>query len=171
MEGVIIRTERLILRSLTENDVGDDYLNWFNNTETAKNIKYSEGLNIEKLKAYVAERQDQDDALLLGIFLKNNNKHVGNIKYEPINFFEKYAVMGILIGDIACRGKGIAPEAIKSSSSWLRDNFGISCISLSVGFGNDRAIRAYEKIGFKKDMDAPFVSQIYGFGMLLKLDE
>jgi hypothetical protein len=46
------------------------------------------------------------DTLFLGIFAKDNNLHVGNIKYQLVYSRKSYAVMGILKRDAAYRGLG-----------------------------------------------------------------
>ena len=51
------------------------------------------------MKQYIKEKRNKFDCLFLGIFLKDANKHIGNIKLEPIDFENKKATLGILIGD------------------------------------------------------------------------
>ena len=53
---------------------------------------------MKELKAYVSERENRRNVLFLGIFAKKK-QHIENIKYEPIDYKGKTAVMGILIGD------------------------------------------------------------------------
>ena len=57
--------------------------------------------------------------------------------------------MGILIGDPAYRGLGVASEAIKESATWLRRHRNINQIVLGVHKNNEAAIRAYKKAGFQ----------------------
>ena len=87
--------------------------------------------------------------LFFGIFSRESNEHIGNIKFEPINFHNKTAIMGILIGEEGWRGRGVTPEVIKSSSEWLNKQYDINRIALGVDSKNIAAIKAYEKIGFK----------------------
>ena len=105
--------------------------------------------SLADIRSYVAEREDDDFILFLGIFLRESNEHIGNIKFEPINFHNKTAVMGILIGEEGWRGRGVALEVIKSSSEWLNKQYDINRIALGVDSKNIAAIKAYEKIGFK----------------------
>lgn len=84
---------------------------------------------------------------------KKTGLHIGNIKYEPINFQLSYAVMGILIGDPIWRGVGVAPEVIVASAKWLRDQHGIKRVVLGVNLLNKAAIKAYQKIGFIQSAD------------------
>jgi RimJ/RimL family protein N-acetyltransferase len=91
----------------------------------------------------------RQDTVFLGIFGKENNLHIGNIKYQPVDSQRGYAVMGILIGDPAYRGLGVASEAIKESAIWLKNHRNINQMVLGVHKKNEAAIRAYKKAGFQ----------------------
>ena len=85
----------------------------------------------------------------MGIFTKLKHKHVGNIKYEPINRQNKSATLGIMIGDKKYRNKGIGFETIKISMDWLNKNYNIKKIKLGVDINNLQAIHLYKKLSFK----------------------
>ena len=76
-------------------------------------------------------------------------KHIGNIKYEPIDLKRKTATMGILIGDKDWRGKGVATEVIKASAHYLNSMYGVTTIFLGVNPNHQVAVSVYKKIGFK----------------------
>jgi len=57
--------------------------------------------------------------------------------------------MGILIGDPAYRGLGVASEVIRESAVWLKSHRNINQIVLGVSNDNVAAIRAYKKAGFQ----------------------
>lgn len=141
-----IITERFILRPLTVNDVGEDYVGWLSDNKTSQYITAK--LNLAELRQYVAERSGREDILFLGIFLKESKFHIGNIKFEPIEFELGYAIMGILIGESDWRGKGVAKEVIYASACWLKKNRNIKDIILGVNRSNNSAVHAYKKIGF-----------------------
>ena len=103
---------------------------------------------MEELKAYVSERENKRNVLFLGIFTKKK-QHIGNIKYEPIDYKGKTAVMGILIGDSDWRGKGVAIEVIKASAHYLAERYGVTTIFLGVNQNNKEAVSVYQKLGFK----------------------
>jgi ribosomal-protein-alanine N-acetyltransferase len=147
--SIEIPTKRFLLRSLSEQDVTERYLSWFNDCEAKKFITAA-ALNqsLSDLKKYVVDRINCDDLLFLAIFDKNNGLHVGNIKYEPVNVLQGYAVMGILIGDPAYRGKGLMAEVLKASTEWLKEHRMIRQVLLGVSRKNLAAVRAYKKAGF-----------------------
>jgi ribosomal-protein-alanine N-acetyltransferase len=144
-----INTARLWLRPLKLADVSPRYLSWFDDPEVQRYIAAARvSQTQETLSAYVADRQDRDDVLFLGIFARDSGAHIGTIKYEPVDVANRYAVMGIMIGEPTFRGKGLAQEAIVASSRWLQTHCGTTQIVLGVHRENVPAIRAYERIGF-----------------------
>lgn len=150
MNTAIIFTDRFFLRKLNINDVTDRYLNWFYDEDVIDYIEMTAlKPDILMLQQYISSKSNLDNILFLGIFNKLNNEHIGNLKFEPINVNESYAIMGILIGEKVWRGKGVAAEVLSESFKWLKKNKGIKCIVLGVNKKNYVAIRAYAKVGFQ----------------------
>ena len=147
---MIINTKRFHLKTLTEDDVSEEYLSWFSNSkEVIDYISFAKiNADIDKLRQYLKEREDKSDILFLGIFT-DTGQHIGNIKYEPINFKEHSATMGILIGEKEWRGKGVATEVIQYSIRFLKDKYKIKYIDLGVNEENVAAVLTYKKMGFK----------------------
>ena len=148
-----ITTQRFLLKQLITDDISDRYLSWLNKEESPY-IEYGKNHStMEELKVYVSERERKRDVLFLGIFTKKK-KHIGNIKYEPIDLKRKTATMGILIGDKDWRGKGVATEVIKVSAHYLNSMYGVTTIFLGVNPNHQVAVSVYKKIGFKfKEQD------------------
>jgi [ribosomal protein S5]-alanine N-acetyltransferase len=152
-----LSTDRFHLRELTEADATMRYLGWFGDVDTARFIEGTKtATDLEALRAYVRSKMGRDDVLFLGIFDKATGQHVGNIKYEPLISEVGCAMLGVLIGDTAYRGKGVASEVILASSAWLKRNRGIAQIVLGVHAENTAAISAYERIGFQVG-DTPLI--------------
>ncbi len=147
-EGDIqIDGKRIYLRTLTEKDASEEYCNWLNDPVVNKFLETRKA-TIEDLKKYINEKRSCENCIFLGIFLRNSNKHIGNIKLEPIDFEKKEATVGILIGDKDCWGKGICTEAIKLLVGYAFKNYNINKIKLGVITENIGAIRCYLNAGF-----------------------
>ena len=151
MKNVFMESERFFLRTLIEDDVNARYLEWINGSDKSQYINYTnQNRTVDEVSTFVTERVNSDTVLFLGIFVRESGEHIGNIKYEPIDFKKSYAIMGILIGEKNWRGRGVAAEVIKASSMWLHNKYDIKKIILGVDVRNECAIRAYEKVGFKE---------------------
>ena len=130
--------------------MSDRYLGWLNNKEVRSFITAAKKTStLLSLREYVRTQSARQDTVFLGIFAKENSLHIGNIKYQPVDSQKGYAVMGILIGDPAYRGLGVASEAIKESAIWLKNHRNINQIVLGVHKKNEAAVRAYRKAGFQ----------------------
>ena len=105
-----------------------------------------------QLKQYVRNKNKNPKCLLLGIFLKKKQNHIGNIKLEPIDFKNKKATLGILIGDKIYWGRGIGAEAIKLILNYAFSKLNLKEVNLGVISKNKRAITLFKKIGFKIDL-------------------
>lgn len=149
----MIDTARFFLRPLTPADATPQYWSWLQDAEARKYITAAATTHgLGQLQAYISERENREDVLFLGIFERDSGAHIGNIKFEPIDSESGYAVMGVLIGTLAFRGRGVTTEVLTASGRWLQANRGIRQIVLGVHTGNTAAIRAYEKVGFVRAM-------------------
>ncbi|MBT3451353.1 aminotransferase class III-fold pyridoxal phosphate-dependent enzyme [archaeon] len=138
----------IYLRNLTDLDVTEEYCKWLNDPEVNLYLE-TRKVTIEELIKYVNDKNNNLNCLFLGIYCKSNDKHIGNIKLEPIDFVNKTATLGILIGNKDYWGKGIATEATKLISDYAFNKLGLIEVNLGVISENKAAIRVYEKVGFK----------------------
>lgn len=145
---VRIVTARFTLRELSEDDASERYLEWFRDADAQRYVSTTTE-DLDELRRYVRAKSDRADVLFLGIFDKESGLHVGNLKFEPVDSENGYAIMGILVGDASYRGQGVASEVLVASGRWLKVNRGIRDIELGVHRHNHGAIRAYEKVGFR----------------------
>lgn len=142
-----IETERLILRPLLADDVSEAYLGWFTGS-AARHIQ-SAPRSLQDLRDFAAEKAASPVALLLGMFAKPDGRHIGNLKFEPIDLSQRVSVLGIFVGAPDWQGRGAGPEAIRAGVTWLRESLGVSRVVLGVSEDNPAAIRAYLKVGFQ----------------------
>ncbi len=95
-----IFTDRFILRPLNINDVSESYAGWLSDNKTSQYIKTK--INLTDLRLYVAERSGREDALFLGIFVKNTKFHIGNIKFEPVDSKWVMQLWASLLAKVTC---------------------------------------------------------------------
>ena len=77
--------------------------------------------------------------------------HVGNIWLWDINTRDRKAEVRILFGDESARGRGYGSEAIRSLANQAFDTMSLHRLYAYVFSMNPRAIRAFEKAGFKSE--------------------
>ena len=142
-------TPQFWLQSMNISFVSQQYLDWIHVASEFINVKTPhDNQRLDDLRAYIAAREGWHDVLFLAIVNAESGKHIGNIKYESVDVQTGVAVMGILVGDQAFRGKGLAGEVLLATAGWLKIHRAIHTIVLGVSVKNPAAICAYEKVGF-----------------------
>lgn len=151
MDTPILYGERIYLRRLTEDDASEAYVHWMNDPEINQYLEsrfYTH--TIESTKAFIRSVTN-DNNYQFGIFIKETNKHIGNIKIGSINNYHRFADIGFLIGEKDYWGKGIATEAIG-----LATDFSFNTLKLHKLWGglyspNIGSLRAFQKNGYEQE--------------------
>lgn len=141
--------DRLKLRTMEEGDATELYAGWLNDPEVNRYLG-TKSATLQELREYIAEKDSQNDALFFGIFLKDDERHIGTIKLEPIELEKNRTTIAIMIGDKEYWGKGYGREAMQLLMDWCFDALDCREMNLGVIGMNTGAIRAYEKLGFKE---------------------
>lgn len=101
-----LETPRLSIVPISMNHISSNYVNWLNDEVVYKYLETRGGYSIEMLNQYIKDMIDKN-VYMWGIHLKNSNKHIGNIKIDPINQKNGFGEYGILIGDKEAWAKGM----------------------------------------------------------------
>lgn len=83
--------------------------------------------------------------------LDEEEKVIGLVSLTNIDRINQAAIFHIMIGDRSQRGKGVGSFATKEILRHAFYDMNLNRVELSVLEKNERAIRLYEKIGFKKE--------------------
>ena len=145
-----ITSERLFLRNLYAKDIGQHYLDWMSDPKVLRflEVRFSAPRSIADLRKFVTLMNDSDNELLLGIYLKKSETHIGNIKLGPISRQHNRADLGFIIGEKAAWGKGYATEAISTVTKFALTQLKLSKVSAGCYSGNLGSARSLEKAGF-----------------------
>jgi len=80
-----------------------------------------------------------------------NRRKIGQVNYNKIDKKNKKVEVDIIIGSKEDMGKGYGADALKTLMKYLFENLGVNKIWIESRANNPRAIRAYEKVGFKRE--------------------
>jgi RimJ/RimL family protein N-acetyltransferase len=78
-------------------------------------------------------------------------KYIGGISFNVIDWRNRSAVVGIVIGDKSLWGKGYGTDAMRVLMRMAFDKMNLHRLGLHVFDYNTRAIASYEKCGFKRE--------------------
>lgn len=143
---------KVILRSACEDDA-EDLIKYLK--ETAKETPYllrkedEINLTVEDEKGLIKMFLELDNALMLLAYV--DGKHVGNCSFSPVGPFKRIAHrcdMAIALYQEHC-GFGIGSIMLETALRFAKEA-GYERAELEVVSNNTKAIKLYEKCGFKK---------------------
>lgn len=151
MKALKFESKRLYYYPLDTSFVSKDYVKWMNDEEVNRYLESGGDYNQDKLKDYL-DRVEKSEILFWAIVIKEADKHIGNIKIDPISKRNKTGEYGILIGDKASWGKGYAKEATQAILDYcFSEKVGLRKITLGVVSDNISALNLYKKLGFEQE--------------------
>lgn len=130
-------------------DMAEVCSRWFNDCELNDNLGTTFYQNNEVSEREWIEKQLKEQTHQYAIVRKADDEPVGIIGIEEISQIMQTAEIGLFIGDEANRGKGIGSEAIRLLLRYSFNALNLNNIMLCVYPFNERAMKTYEKIGFK----------------------
>ncbi|OQB00809.1 MAG: Spermidine N(1)-acetyltransferase [Chloroflexi bacterium ADurb.Bin222] len=101
-----------------------------------------------------------------------SSQSIGVVGLEDINWRDRHAEFGIIVGEPDFWGKGFGSDAVRTTLAVGFRWFNLHRIFLHVVAENARAIRAYEKCGFTHEgrlRDAIFIDGMYHDLLLMSL--
>jgi len=150
MRNPFLIGERLYLRPLELGDL-EACLRWINDPEVTRTLALYRPLNSLREREWLERLYKDDRDIVLAIILKESDKHIGNVGLHRIDWKDRRAELGILIGEREEWGKGYGAEAIELMLDYAFTKLNLHRVFLRVYANNPRAIRCYEKIGFRRE--------------------
>ena len=114
----------------------------FGSDEKERFTRFSRVLSLPNL--------DDGKAIVFSIINTSDNKAIGYTSIKGIIETEARAEVGIAIMEREYRGQGYGTEALRQAVDYAFNELGLTLLGLTVFPSNQRAVRAYEKVGFRK---------------------
>jgi ribosomal-protein-alanine N-acetyltransferase len=148
MDRPFLVGDRIYMRPLEVADVTEAYLHWMNDAELAKFIPAMTFPGTRAaVEAYVDKESRNPATVFLAIIEKDTGRHVGNIKLGPVNWVDRNAEFGRLLGDGATRSKGYGSEAVSMILRYAFEVLNLYKVFATCLASNEAAIRSNEKNG------------------------
>ena len=142
--------EHIYLSPVSVEDA-EKYTRWLNDFETTDYTGRSGQIyTIENERKWLEEGTLNKENQIFGIIDLKNDNLLGNCGLHKINPINRTAVLGIFIGEKEERNKGYGTETIKLLLDYGFNYLNLHEIQLEVMAFNKRAIKCYEKVGFKE---------------------
>ena len=149
----IFRGEKLRLVALRPETDAQLMNKWRRDTEYARLLDSDPVrlFNKAENKAWVEKMQKAEcfDGIEFMIYAMPEDKPIGFVGLDGISWHNSVSWTGIGIGERKYWSKGYGSEAMRIIARYAFEELGLNRISLNVFAYNERAIRSYEKVGFK----------------------
>lgn len=129
-------------------DDAEKYTEWVNDLEIGQFVLFSSTIfDLDKERETL--KQLMQHSIVFAIVEKDTNKVIGNCGLHGVNEVHRRATFGIFIGEKTYWNQGIGTEATALILDYAFNIMNLNNIALEVVAYNQRAIRCYEKVGFK----------------------
>ncbi len=140
------------MRSITESDVTQTYVDWLNDPEVNRYLETRHTIQtIESCMAFVQKCNQDDSSHLFGIFLKEDNTHIGNAKLGYINHYHSTGQLSLFIGEKSCWGKGLAVEVVHGLTEYGFNQLALERVEAGIYDENLGSLRVFLKVGYNVD--------------------
>lgn len=123
---------------------------WMNDFSVTDYVGRTQVIVTDDAELVWYEGTQKNNECILSIIKLENDELIGNIGLHRIDHLNRYAELGIMIGENKNRSKGYGTEAIKLLLDFGFNYLNLHNITLTLLSANERAKRCYEKAGFKE---------------------
>lgn len=138
--------KKCYLSPIDENDA-EKFTTWLNDLDITEYLTlYPSIINVPSEKALLQNLSKEHNYSVID---KNSNELIGNCGFGNIDHINQTADIGIFLGDKSYWARGYGTEALNLLLDYGFKALNFHNVQLSVYSFNERAIKCYEKLGFK----------------------
>jgi RimJ/RimL family protein N-acetyltransferase len=127
------------------------YQRWINDFGTMRTLGFApRPLTSEKEQDWYDRQSKTEDGAPFTIYERKTLRPIGNTGLHGVDYRNRAATFGIMIGEPESRGKGYGTETARLVLDYAFSALGLHNVMLTVFEFNAAGIRAYEKAGFKE---------------------
>lgn len=153
MNTKLLSGEKVYLTALEPEKVAELFNRWAGDTEYWR-LANSEPViqfSVAGIKTWLEEHLYDKDNFFFIIQTQKENRSIGDVGLYGIDWIHRNAYLGISIGEREEWGKGYGTDAVKVILELAFSELNLHRVSLTVFGYNQRAIRSYEKAGFRME--------------------
>lgn len=165
--------DRLYLRPIGQEDA-EFYFHKLFDPELRRLTGTQKHFTLEGTRRYIESVSTDSSAILLLIALSDGDEVIGDIALQDIDSINRNASLRIAIDSDQHMGKGYGPEALRLLLEYAFGILNLHRIELQVFAYNERAIKAYEKVGFIREgvqRDALYYNHEYHDSIMMSILE
>jgi RimJ/RimL family protein N-acetyltransferase len=140
--------ERVYLSPVNEGDA-EIYTKWLNDNEVSRDLgNYNRLISLKNEREILMRMASEGHNY--AIVLIDGDKLIGNVGLLEIDYINRRATVGLFIGDVENRGRGLGTEALSLMVDYGFKTLNFRNIMLTVHSDNEKGIACYKKVGFRE---------------------
>lgn len=151
--------ERIYLRPLEESDLNEEYLGWLNDYRVSQYLEAGRfPVTMARTREYLQRFASGQTDIILALVDKQSDLHIGNVTLNRIDWINRTADTGLIIGRAEYRGKGYAFEAWALVLDYAFRRLGLHKIIAGSIAENAASVEVLKRLGFQ--VEGTFRSEI-----------
>ncbi len=150
MRNAVRVAERVYFRPLEVEDL-EVMQGYANDPENQQYVGLVGPMNRVTEREWLERVGKKDGEVVFGIAAKEDDRLVGSCGLREMSLANRGADLGIMVGDARFQGKGYGTEAMRLLVAYGFETLNLNRIGLRVFANNPRAIRCYERVGFRRE--------------------
>lgn len=144
----ILEGRTFFLKPLVSGDYSENYRLWLEDKEVNRFLETRFSIwDKERIIRFIEDQYSSETNILYGIFAKDTQTHIGNIKLGSINWYHLVADISYFIGDKEYRGRGAATEAVNLIVDYAK-SINLHLLLAGLYGNNTPSMKVLEKAGF-----------------------
>ena len=124
---------------------------WINHPQIWSTLGHRSPMNGCREREWIQTLGKSGDSYHFGIAVKDGDCLIGTTGLHQISQPNRSAIFGIMIGEAKYQNRGYGTEATRLVLQYGFEQLNLNRITLSVYAHNLRAVRVYQKAGFKQE--------------------
>lgn len=145
----MIHGQKTKLRAIEREDIST-FVRWFNDPEVRQYLAMYMPMSMAEEERWFEEQLADQSSRIFAIET-HEGVHIGNIGLHSIDWKNRKAVLGIVIGEWEYWGQGYGSDAIRTLLGFAFGEMNLHRVYLTVYGCNERAIRCYARSGFRHE--------------------
>lgn len=138
------------LRAIERDDI-PRFVKWFNDPEVRQHLSMYRPLSLAQEEKWFERHAEPDPPDHVFAIETLAGVHIGNVGLHDINWKDRSTELGIVIGEKDHWSQGYGTNSILVLLGYAFGELNLHRVFLRVDADNPRAIRCYEKCGFRRE--------------------
>ena len=151
----IFTGELVRLSAVPSSEIARAYAEWNRDSEFKRLLDSDPArlYSARGIQAWLDKKLDPDNGnfYFFNICTLKESRLLGDVNLDLVNRYSREAFVGIMIGDRKDWNKGYGTDAMRVLLGYAFTELNLRRVSLTANGYNPRALRAYEKAGFKQE--------------------